>query len=72
MSLYTNFFGIDTGKFNFAVSIYGAKSTQEYKNFAVSISRFVEEHKCILSVKLSLHLETTGGYHLEVLYSLVA
>lgn len=71
MSLYTNFFGIDIGKFNFVVSLYGAKSTHEYENSAAGIAQFCEEQSHILPNCLCI-LETTGGYELELLYSLVA
>jgi transposase len=71
MSLYKNFFGIDIGKFSFVISLYGAKSTREYENSAAGIAEFVEEHCDILPNSLCV-LETTGGYELEVLYSLIA
>lgn len=71
MSLYKNFFGIDIGKFSFVISLYGTKSTREYENSGVGIAKFIEEHSDILPNSLCV-LETTGGYELEVLYSLVA
>jgi transposase len=71
MSLYTNFFGIDIGKFNFVISLHGAKSTREYENSAAGIAEFIAEHRDILPNSLCV-LETTGGYELEVLYSLIA
>jgi transposase len=70
MSLYSNFFGIDIGKFSFVISLVGAKSTREYANSAVGINELIEDHKDILQNSLSV-LETTGGYELELLYSLV-
>lgn len=71
MSLYTNFFGIDIGKFSFVISLYGAKSTREYENSSAGIAEFIEEHSDILPNSLCV-LETTGGYELEALYSLIA
>jgi transposase len=71
MSLYANFFGIDIGKFTFMVSLDCAKSTREYENSAAGINEFIEDHKNILQNSLCI-LETTGGYELELLYSLVA
>ncbi len=71
MSLYTNFFGIDIGKFSFVISLHGAKSTREYENSALGISEFVADHSDILPNSLCV-LETTGGYELEVLYTLIA
>lgn len=71
MLLYTNFFGIDIGKFSFVISLYGTKSTREYENSSVGIAQFVEEHSDILPHSLCV-LETTGGYELEALYSLIA
>jgi transposase len=70
MSSYTNFFGIDIGKSGFVISLYGAKSTREYDNSSSGIAQFVEDHKDLLPNALCV-LETTGGYELEVLYSLM-
>lgn len=71
MSLYTNFLGIDIGKFSFVVAIYGSKTTAEYENSPSGIALFIEEHADILPHSLCV-LETTGGYELQVLYSLIA
>jgi transposase len=71
MSLYKNFLGIDIGKFNFVVSIYESKSTIEYQNSPAGITKFIEEHSDILPHSLCV-LEPTGGYELEVLYSLIS
>ena len=38
MPLYTNFVGLDIGKFNFIAAIYGSKTTKEYENTAEGIS----------------------------------
>lgn len=71
MSVYTNFFGIDIGKFSFVTSLHGTKSTHEYENSSAGIAQFITEHIDILPNSLCV-LETTGGYELEVLYSLIA
>jgi transposase len=71
MSLYTYFFGIDIGKFNFVISLYGTKSTIEYENSSAGITKFIEDYIDKLPESLCI-LETTGGYELEVLYSLIA
>lgn len=70
MTFYTNFFGIDIGKFSFVVSLYGSKITTEYQNSFAGIVEFVEGNKDILSNSLCV-VETTGGYELELVYSLV-
>jgi len=61
MSLYNNFIGVDIGKFNFTVAVYG--------NNNVGINSFVEDYKPLLSNALSI-LETTGGYEMELLFTL--
>ena len=71
MSVYTNFFGIDIGKFNFVISLQDAKSTHEYENSASGITQFIEEYSDVLPNSLCV-LETTGGYELDLLYSLIA
>ena len=70
MSLYANFIGIDIAKLTFVISLYGAKTTREYENSSVGIAKFIEEHTHILKDSLCL-LETTGGYELPLLYTLV-
>jgi transposase len=70
MTLYTNFFGIDIGKFSFVVSIHGSSTTTEYENSSSGIAQFVEEHHDKLLHSLCV-LETTGGYELELAYSLL-
>lgn len=71
MTLYQNFIGIDIGKFNFVVSIYGDKITAEYENSSIGIARFIEEYQSILTDSLTV-IEATGGYELELIYSLFA
>lgn len=71
MTVYTNFLGIDIGKFNFVVAIYGSKATTEYENSSIGIAKFVEDNRHILEDSLSI-IEATGGYELELSYSLIA
>lgn len=69
MSVYNNFIGIDIGKFNFVVNLYGQKQTKEYDNTTEGITKFIKEFKAILSTGLSV-LETTGGYEMRLLFTL--
>lgn len=69
MTYYTNFFGIDIGKFNFVISINTTK-TKEYENSSTGISQFIKDFKDDLVNALCV-LETTGGYELEILYTLI-
>lgn len=71
MKLYSSFIGIDIGKFNFVVSVYGESTTQEYECSSDGICQFIENHSAILPNALCI-LETTGGYELQLLYSLLA
>jgi len=66
---YTNFIGLDIGKFNFIVAVHGRKQTKEYKNNQQGIKLFLKDHKTILSSSLCI-LETTGGYETRVLLTL--
>lgn len=66
---YTNFIGLDIGKFNFVVAVHGHKQTIEYKNNQQGIKLFLKDHKAILSSSLCI-LETTGGYETRVLLTL--
>lgn len=68
---YTTFLGIDIGKFNFVVSIYGTKQVAEYENSSAGIAQFIAANKEVLSGALSV-LETTGGYELPLIYTLVS
>ena len=71
MTLYQNFIDVDIGKFNFVVSIYGDKITAEYENSSIGIARFIEDYQSILTDSLTV-IEATGGYELELIYSLFA
>jgi len=69
MKVYKNFIGIDIGKFNFVVSVYGEKTEKEYENTAEDIASFLKEYKAKLKAGLSI-LETTGGYEMRLLLNL--
>lgn len=69
ITAYHNFIGIDIGKFNFVTCVHGNKETKEYKNDREGIEEFQEDHSKILKNALCV-LETTGGYEMELLYSL--
>jgi transposase len=71
MTVYTNFFGINIGKFSFVVSIYGNKATNEYDNSPIGITKFIEENIDILADSLTV-IEATGGYELEFIYTMLA
>ena len=71
MKLYTNFVGIDIGKFSFVVSVGGAKATSEYDNSHEGIAKFIDDNSDILSDSLCI-VETTGGYELELVYTLIS
>ena len=60
------FLGVDIGKFNFVLSIYGHKTTVEYENSSERIGKFIEENKTILTDSL-----TIGGYELALISSLI-
>lgn len=69
MTEYQSFLGIDIGKFNFVVAVYGQQNTQEYQNTENGIEQFIIDHKVILTNTLVI-VETTGGYELNLLYAL--
>lgn len=69
MPIYHNFIGIDIGKFNFVIHVFDTKTVQEYENTTHGIVQFITEYQRILPNALCI-LETTGGYELELLYSL--
>jgi len=66
---YHNFIGIDIGKFNFVVAVHAQKNIQEYENNLTGINQFLEDYSNILKNGLTI-IETTGGYELELLYTL--
>ena len=69
MKIYNNFIGIDIGKKNFVVYIWGEKFPKEYENNAAGIALFIKEREGILASSLCV-LETTGGYEMELLLTL--
>ncbi len=69
MSLYNNFIGMDIGKRNFVVAVNGQKETKEYNNTTQGIKEFIKDYKNIFGQSLCI-LENTGGYELELLYTL--
>lgn len=69
MTFYSNFIGIDIGKFNFVVNTHGLNTTKEYENSDTGINDFVKDHEGILSNALCV-LETTGGYEMKLLLTL--
>jgi transposase len=69
MKSYRNFIGIDIGKFNFFVAIYGQKSVKEYENTPSGIDKFISDFKKILPEAFCV-LEPTGGYELKLLMTL--
>ena len=71
MTLYNNFIGLDIGKFNFIVAIYGNKETKEYDNDNNGITEFIKDYKRELANSLCI-LETTGGYEMPLLLNLCA
>ncbi len=65
MALYSNFIGIDIGKFSFVAAIHGSNTvTQEYENNLSGINLFLKTYKSILPNSLCV-LETTGGYEMR-------
>lgn len=70
-TLYHHFIGIDIGKYEFVVNLYGNKSTKTYPNDSEGITLFYQEHEAILKDALVV-LEVTGGYELDVIRYLQA
>lgn len=70
MSLYNNYIGLDIGKYNFVVALYGRKNTKEYENNKAGIKSFISDYKQLLSNNSLSILEVTGGYELELLFTL--
>ncbi len=69
MKSYTNFIGIDIGKFNFVVAIQDSKITHEYENTVAGIEEFLKKFKKELPNALCV-LEPTGGHELRLLLTL--
>lgn len=69
MEGYSNFIGIDIGKFDFVVAVHGSKSVKSYENSCSGIGQFLAEHKDSLLNSLCI-LEPTGGYEIGLLFAL--
>jgi transposase len=69
MTLYTNFVGVDIGKFSFVVAIHGHKQVKEYNNDPSGITSFIKDYHKYLSKGLCI-LETTGGYEMRLVLTL--
>ena len=67
--VYNNYIGIDIGKFDFVVSLFGTKGTETYSNDDSGIEDFLEQYKDYLSNGFIV-LEVTGGYEMRLLLSL--
>lgn len=70
MTCYNNFIGIDIGKFNFVVNIFGNKYVKEYENTDMGINEFLLDYQEALSDSPLCILETTGGYEMNLLLTL--
>lgn len=62
--------GIDIGKFEFVMAIYGQKNTKTYTNDGEGIALFLNEQKAILPEALTV-VETTGGFEIELLKAML-
>lgn len=69
MKSYTNFIGIDIGKFEFVVAIHGEKNVRVYDNTPLGIDQFLKKYKKLLPNALCV-LEPTGGYEMRLLLCL--
>lgn len=70
MKVYTNFIGIDIGKFEFFANVYPQKQVNCYENTQEGIKKFLQKHKEALSQKGLCVLESTGGYEMDLLTTL--
>lgn len=69
MKSYSNFIGIDIGKFSFFVAVYGQGGVEEFENTPGGIKCFFKKFKKILPEALCV-LEPTGGYEIKLLWKL--
>ena len=69
MEIYKNFVGIDIGKLNFVVAVYGKKVIREYENNFEGIENFLKDYRSVLGISFIV-LETTGGYEMRLLLTL--
>lgn len=61
MGFYSNFMGIDIGKFNIVIAVCGEKDIKEYPNSKQGIKNFIKDYKKYFPNILCV-LEATGGY----------
>jgi transposase len=66
MDIYNNFVGIDIGKHEFVVNVYGSKKTYPYTNNLEGLEKLNGELGTILQNALIV-LEVTGGYERSVI-----
>jgi transposase len=60
--MYTNFIGIDIGKFEIVTGLHGSKSVHVYKNTKEGFDAFISDYKDHLTNSSLVILETTGGF----------
>lgn len=70
MKIYQNYIGIDIGKFEFFVALHNQNLSDSYENNAAGIIAFLQDYKDLLKTSFCV-LETTGGYELDLLYTLI-
>lgn len=70
MRAYTNFIGIDIGKFEFFANAYHEKKVNGYQNTQEGIEQFLDNYKEQLSGQGLCVLEATGGYEMDLLTAL--
>ena len=54
MKSYNNFIGIDIGKFEFVVNVFGSKKTETISNDRSGIKQFIRSYKKILPLQQNL------------------
>lgn len=69
MKGYSNFIGIDIGKFDFVVAVHGSKKVTSYENSSSGIGQFLNEFEQDLQNSLCI-VEPTGGYELGLIFAL--
>lgn len=69
--MYHSFVGIDIGKFEIYVAVYGSNAVKMYKNEESDLKKFYQEQKKFLKQGLVI-LETTGGYEKYVVEFLLS
>jgi len=69
MELYSNFIGIDIGKYEFFVATHGKKLVKSYENNSAGIGCFLSDYKHKLKRSFCV-LEATGGYEMALLLAL--